>query len=358
MLPSVIEPFLLFIAFAFQGGGQTLTPRKVADEIESARARANPLLVKFRIDYDSDESLLSAARGSIRPVWAEATLALDSPKQHCTTHSLSILDEAAQETEMTAVFTGDRSLIRQEKQLQIQSEKSAFCSMNAYTSLLLWPITENELRSARELGAKAPFLPAMLRDGDWEVKEGLEEQGGVQCLTLATRDGKNQLWLDTRKSHALIRYLVIRPFPGCSRIDTRYYENVHVAEGLYLPRRIVSVRTVVDTKDLELGQRTNTLSVTEIRVGALPSGLFELRPKVGETVVDQVSKQVYQYYPTDDRSLDRSIDMARPAISLEETWRSRSIWLCAIASLGALFVGYGSAKLFGRLKNKSVSRHA
>ncbi len=330
------------------GMDDTLTPERLADIIEQQRSRADPFFVSFRMEVEDDEALLDAEKDKLRMIWTENTVAFDGPKQYCKTHRLTVRGDARIELQRTAVYTGERSLIRVNKDLHIQAEKSAYCSLNAYTSGLLWPVTEDELRLARELGGQSAYLPEMLLGGDWVVQEETEVKGGVPCRMIATRDGNRSLWLDPKRNYALMRYQTIRPFAGYSRIDTWYTDHVRVAEGLYLPRRVESVSTRVDPQGRELGQRRNLLTVSEIKVGPLSEELFDLRPKVNETIIDLVKKELYTYYPSDDRALDHSIEAARRFIHLDDSRSKRSLWLAALGSAAALVAGFGFARLLSR----------
>ncbi len=292
-MPIATFVFSLLLILSIQAGKDTpLTPKRLADLIEQQRVKADPLLVKFRIEFQPDQTLQTALKEDRTPIWSERMVAFEGRRQHCTSHTLTTKGQTEQETRMTAVFTGDRSLIRQGTVLRIQNQKSPDCSMNEYTSGLMWPVTDQELQIASEQGARSSFLLAMLRKGDWLINDRLEEEAGVACQTITSRDGNRKIWLDPTQNYALIRVRLIDPFPGFSLIDTRYGETEKVAEGMYLPRKIVSVCTLTDLQGHKLGQRTDILTVSEIKVGDLPTGLFELEPQAGDTVIDQISNKV------------------------------------------------------------------
>lgn len=337
-----------------------ITVQGWTDKLRGQRARIHSLSVEFETKWDFSPALIESriVSGGDPEVRQKASFAFSGQKQFCELESERYRSRGGRRTNYrTTIYDGRESRKRENKTLTIQTPKSAYASLNAYTSLLKWPITDNEILESHELKEGNPFLPGLLEHGQWVVLPGTERVGAADCAIIADRAGIYKIWVDPRLDYAMVRFLQRNPEPNCASWENTYSDFVKLPGPVYLPQTIDIVETFLDTKSRQpAGTAKGHLTAKQIHINDVPDSLFKLEPLPGETVADMINGRVYTYTVGTDQTLDENIERARPIQDYLEGARRRRIILGVQAVLGlALIAGLISWKLRRRTRGEATA---
>jgi hypothetical protein len=252
-------------------------------------------------------------------------------------------NERTNKDQSVNVFDGKEFRRREDQMLQIQAPKSAYSELNAYLSGLKWPITEGELARAKHKPAESQYLPYFLEAPNWRVRPKTESVDGTECVVLEQGGGGRRLWLDPKRGYCMLRLEHDKPANGYAQWVNQYRDFREVLPGVFLPTEIVGANIFSSSSKGSKGTLTTTLKVTDLQVNNVPDSVFVLEPSVGDFVVDKTTNQMYRYAPTDDRTLEVSVDQALSNAGYGERraiWWSLLYLACAVVGGVCLARGY------------------
>jgi hypothetical protein len=322
------------------------SPTDLKNVIVQQREAIKSLKVSYTIVITHDPGVEAAGRLAGVMVHQDTVFAFSGIKRYCETKGRGFdTNRHPIVVERTAVYDGTDSRRRESKLLNIQKPKSAYTDLNSFTNALLWPITDAERQSCTTDPSQAHFLPYFLDDSTWTVEPDRQNMSGASCVVLTKKDGSRLLWVDPKRNWAVIRYEHASPSAGVKRWIYEYFDFEEMPRGYFLPRHLQVTHELLDfSSGKEIGNLIADLSVHELQINNVPDEQFVLEPVPGELVVNDTNRSMYRFNPTDDQTLDRSVQQSRSAIATGASYSrlARTMVIANVAMLTVFIIWRGA----------------
>jgi hypothetical protein len=233
-----------------------------------------------------------------------------------------------------AVFDGKKMFKRENKILEVSSEKSYTCEQCVYLDSLLWPFTDDHVLQLEKQPSESLLLPYLLAPKkDWEVSE-------VDSLVRMHNNTKGRtLVFDPAKNMAMLSFSLSKDATpsgfGRSKTVLSDYRDVN---GVWLPFKIEAKSEVNKFQSKEIGGEISTvISVSDLKINEdVPDSIFHLAQLPGETTFDRVGGFVSSPTPM---ATEESIESVVASIQASRTSRKKK-WTYFLIPIAFFIIGF------------------
>jgi len=253
-------------------------------------------------------------------------------------------DEA--EDRFLAVFDGERMYKRENKILEISSDKSYMCEQCVYLDFLLWPFTDDHMSQLEHSPYDAILLPNMLEmSHEWELTYD-------RFFELSNAKKGIKATFDPDKNMALVSYSLSRDATpagfGKSRTVLSDYREIN---GVWLPFKIEAKSEVNKFQKNEIGGEISTrVIVSSLKINEeVSDSIFHLAQLPGETTYDRAGGFVSSLAPIVKETAIESV-----VASIEPTNAPRNIGKLLVFVAIFFLVGFLWGRLSMRTKKQAL----